>query len=104
MRSLPYAEDRDRRSPRLLRERTQFQIHHADNDREIPDPERLYSVSQGQDYGVGNGHDESLVAAIAMDASVTQIRRLSWRRLKTVTVFPEPLEAQARLPELFQQS
>ena len=82
MRSLPYAEDRDRKRPRILRERTHFQVHHASNDREIPDPERLYIVPQGKDYGVGNGRDESLVAAIAMDTSVTRVSCLSWAPLE----------------------
>jgi hypothetical protein len=69
---MPHAEDRDGRRPRLLRERTYFQVHHASNDREIPDTERLYFVPQGQNDRVGSGRDESLAAAIAMDASVTK--------------------------------
>ena len=77
MRSLPYAEDRNRGRSRLLRERTHFQVHPASNDREIPDPERLYILSQRQDDCVGNRRDESLVAAIPMDTSVTVMRRLS---------------------------
>jgi hypothetical protein len=90
VRSLPYAEDRDRGRPRLLRERTHFQVHPASNDREIPDPERLYVLSQRQDNGMGNGRIESLVAAVAMDASVTEMSRLSCGPVKD-SEYPEAL-------------
>ncbi len=66
MRGLSHAGDRRRGRPRDVRPCPHFSVYYSRDDGEVPDPESVHVLSQGEGYGVGEERDEPLEGIFAV--------------------------------------